>query len=133
MTKVFEFTFKTAPAPSGTDPDADLDLEPPTIVSTSPFDGETGVPLNSVITVTFSEAIDPASITSATFDVSSTKSARIFVSGEVATFEPEVELEGDKTLTVTLSTGIKDLAGNALAVAFSWDFSTESEGKDEEF
>lgn len=128
IAEVFQFTLKTAPVPSGADPDADLDQEPPAIVSTSPSNGATGVPLNSVITVTFSEAIDPMSITPDTFDLSKgANPAKLFVSGNVAIFEPDLDLRDDTEYTVTMRTGIKDLAENALAVEFVWIFFTVKE------
>ena len=45
----------------------DADLVAPTVTGTSPFYGQTGVPLNAVFRVTFSEPIDPVTIDSGNF------------------------------------------------------------------
>jgi len=43
-----------------------------------------------------------------------------------ATFTPSANLPNNKTCTATLSTAITDAAGNPLAVAYSWSFTTTS-------
>src|SRR5680860_983159 len=48
---------------SGTNPD----VTAPTIVSTSPVDNETNVPTNSLVVATFSEGLNPATVTADTF------------------------------------------------------------------
>jgi hypothetical protein len=44
--------------------------------------------------------------------------------GFTATFSPLTNLASDATFTATITTGAKDLAGNALASNFEWTFST---------
>lgn len=104
------------------------DTTPPTVSSTSPVNNATGVLTTAIITAKFSEAIDPATITSTTFGVSA---GGVPVTGTVdynaatftATFTPTV-LSYATTYTATITTGVKDLAGNAMAANKVWTFTT---------
>jgi Big-like domain-containing protein len=49
-----------------------MNLLPPTVSSTNPAHGATTVPINRKITATFSKALDPATITTATFILTGT-------------------------------------------------------------
>ncbi|MFQ5543663.1 MAG: Ig-like domain-containing protein [Nitrospiria bacterium] len=109
-----------------------FDSIPPTVVSTDPADGEGNVALDSLIVVTFSEAIDPATITPQTFDVSGGTKGTFLVSGNVVTLTPSRDLRENRTLDVIIKGGgsgctscVKDLAGNPLANDFLWAFFTE--------
>jgi hypothetical protein len=108
------------------------DVTPPTVISTSPANGDTGVPINSVITATFSEEMDASTITTDTFIVSSGSSGIGNISGMVsydgttATFTPSVNLGFNTIYTATITTGAMDLAGNSIASAYTWSFTTES-------
>jgi hypothetical protein len=81
------------------------------------------------INATFSEAMDPATINSGTFKVTVAPGA-VVVAGkvtydaatDVATFTPAGPLTNGSTYTATITTGAKDLEGNALGVDFSWSF-----------
>src|ERR1700682_5543392 len=103
-------------------------LTPPTLTSVTPPDGST-VANNAVITATFSKAMNPATINTSTFTLTS-GGAR--VSGQVtyvaatniATFGPSASLAPGTTLTVTITTGANDSFGNALAASFVWSFTT---------
>lgn len=99
----------------------------PTVSSTTPADGATGVAINGNITAIFDEAMDPATITSATYTL---KKGTTLVSGAVtylgttATFNPTANLTANTLYTATITTGAKDLAGNALAATKTWSFTT---------
>ncbi len=45
------------------------DTTPPAVTSTAPSDGATNVAIGTAVTATFSEALDPATITTATFEL----------------------------------------------------------------
>jgi hypothetical protein len=97
------------------------------------------VAINSKITAIFSEAMDPLTLTTAIFTL---KQGATPVSGTVtcaivtavwrtvtyalatATFTPAVNLAPSTVYTATISTGVEDLAGNALASNFAWTFTT---------
>jgi hypothetical protein len=112
---------------------ATADSTPPTVASRSPTPGATSVPANAAVTATFSEALDPASVSSANVELRS--STGTLVGGTIAyattgftvTLTPGAALADSTVYTVTLrggATGIKDVAGNALATDVSWTFTT---------
>lgn len=115
----FEFSFSTG------------DATPPTVVSTVPVNLATGVATNSVISATFSEPMNPATISTATFTLKVTATSAA-VTGTVAynaatntaTFTPTAPLASSTTYTATISTGAKDVANNALVSNFTWTFIT---------
>ncbi len=104
------------------------DTTPPTVGSTMPTSGQTGVATNTVVRATFSETIDASSVNATTFTLKDGAGASVAgvvtASGTTATFTPSAPLAGSTTYTATVSTGIKDMAGNALASAYSWSFTT---------
>ena len=103
----------------------------PTIIATSPVNGATGVATSAVVTVTFSEDMDPTTINGTTFTLKTTVGS-IAVTGtvsyntstRVATFTPTAALTANTNYTATVTTGAKDLAGNPLAVNASFSFNT---------
>jgi hypothetical protein len=99
---------------------------PPTVVSVSPAGGAAGVCPNTVITATFSEAMDPATINNTTFTVAPgvTGTVTLDGTGQIATFTPSANLAVGTTYTATITTEVQDLFGNALASDFVWSFTT---------
>ncbi|MEE9268914.1 MAG: Ig-like domain-containing protein [Candidatus Krumholzibacteria bacterium] len=97
----------------------------PVVASVSPLNGAMGVSLTSTVSATFSEAVDPATVTATTFTVSGV-TGTISVNGATATFTPSAALAESTPYTATVTTGITDLAGNALAADFVWSFTTGS-------
>ncbi len=120
----FAWSFTTA---------AGADTTAPTVISTNPADGATGVPINQRINAAFSEAIDPLAITTATFTLLGPGVTPVpgtvayDVANRIATLVPASDLALSTTFTATLTTGIRDLAGNALASDFVWSFTTGTE------
>ena len=96
------------------------DTTAPTVSSTTPANGATGV----AVTATFSEAMDPATITTATFTLSGggAVTGAVTYAGTTATFTPTASLAYSTPYTATITTGARDLAGNALAVNYVWTF-----------
>jgi|GEM_PF-494124 len=98
---------------------------PPTVVSTSPVADATDVAVDTVITATFNEAMDAATITTSSFTLAGVSGSVSYDSGTyTATFTPSANLAYSTTYTATLSTAITDAAGNPLASAYSWSFTT---------
>jgi hypothetical protein len=104
------------------------DTAPPQVTATSPGADSTGVAINTRVSATFSKAMDPLTLSSATFTL---KQGSTPVSGNVtygpgttATFTPSNTLPANVRFTASLGTGLKDLNGNPLASAFSWSFTT---------
>jgi hypothetical protein len=103
------------------------DLTPPTVTSTSPVNSATAVAINSAITATFSEPIDPATITTTEFTLTkgiTPVSGTVTYSGTTATFTPSAPLTTNTLYTATITAGVKDLLGNAMSVSYSWSFQT---------
>jgi hypothetical protein len=114
----FVWSFTTGAAP---------DTTPPTVISTDPGNGATGVALNKKVAATFSEAMNPLMITTSTFTLqqgATNVSGTVTYIGTTATFSPASNLASSTTYTATITTGAKDLAGNALASSFVWSFTT---------
>lgn len=114
---------------------ATLDSTPPTITLTNPANAAVGVAINASVNATFSEAMDPSTISTGTFTLAGpgvtpvTGSVTYDPISRVATFTPASPLAINSTFTATVTTGARDLAGNALvggAVPNPWTFTTGS-------
>jgi hypothetical protein len=104
------------------------DTTPPTVASTSPASGASGVSVETVVTATFSEAMDESTITTGSFTVAGVSGSVAYNSGSyTATFTPAADLAYDTTYTASLSTAVTDTSGNPLASTYSWSFTTETE------
>ena len=101
------------------------DTLPPTVVTVNPADQATNVALNSAVNGTFSEAMDPLTINSASFKVAGVSGQVSFnAQSKVATFTPSANLAASTTYTATINTQVKDIAGNAMAQSKVWSFTT---------
>lgn len=104
----------------------------PTVSSTIPTAGATGIATNRKITATFSKDMAPATITSTTFTLTGPGVTPIvgdvtYAAGaRTATFTPTAPatLPSGTVFTATITTGATDLAGTALATAKTWTFTT---------
>ncbi|MFH0871529.1 MAG: Ig-like domain-containing protein, partial [bacterium] len=99
----------------------------PTVSSTVPANAATGVAINSAMAATFSEVMDPATITTTTFTLqqgATAVSGAVTYAGVTAVFTPASNLAANTLFTATITTGVKDLAGNALASDYVWSFTT---------
>lgn len=99
----------------------------PTVSSTSPINAATSVIRNQTVTATFSEAMNPATITAVTFTlrqgVTPVPSA-VSYSGTTATLSPSVALAANTVYTASISTAATDVGGAPLATARTWSFTT---------
>ena len=87
------------------------------------------VPTSSVIVVTFSEAIDPASVTETTFDVigggqNDPVAGTRTVQGAQVTFTPSAPLVPGESYSVYVKPGLSDLDGASLTYQYFWLFAT---------
>ncbi len=106
---------------------ATADTTAPTVISTSPANAATAVPLNQKIAATFSKVMDVATITATTFTLKQGTTAvggTVTYVGTTATFTPTANLTASLVYTATITTGAADLAGNALPSNFVWTFTT---------
>ncbi len=108
-----------------------VDTTPPTVLSTDPVDGSVGVANAANIYATFSESMEPGTITTSTFTLYD-DTIGSSVTGAVsydellkkATLNPTSDLVTDHNYTATITTGVKDLAGHNMASNYTWSFST---------
>lgn len=105
----------------------------PVVTATTPLATTpivTGVAVNSKVTATFNKDMAPASISTSSFTLACPAGTAVsgtvdyVQSSRVATFSPAANLPAGTTCTAMVTTGAKDLAGNALAANFIWSFTT---------
>ncbi|MFN8494902.1 MAG: Calx-beta domain-containing protein [Caldilineaceae bacterium] len=111
---------------------------PPVVTSVGPGYNAAAVSVSSIVTVTFSKAMDPATLNNSTFSVSDgiTLVPGTFsynVAARTITFTPNNPLKADTNYTVKLTNGIKDTGGLVLdayknapanTAVEQWTFST---------
>lgn len=105
------------------------DTVAPTVTTTAPANTATGIALNANVTATFSELMNAATISSPSSTFTLAQSGTpvtgvVTYSGMTAVFNPTANLTASVPYTATVSTGAKDVAGNALATAKVWSFTT---------
>lgn len=103
-----------------------ISIAQPTVISTDPTSAANNISPGRSINATFSEAMDPATITNSTFILEkgvTTVSGTISYSGLKATFFPDTTLDANSTYNVRLTSGVKNVSGSPL-VADSWNFTT---------
>jgi hypothetical protein len=114
----------------------ETDTVAPTVSSVVPADGATDVEVTASAEATFSESMDPNTISTTTFTLTKQGASDALaaqVSYDAATkkaiLHPSVDLEAGSTYTATLkggAMGVKDLAGNPLGADKTWSFSTSA-------
>lgn len=106
-----------------------LDKLGPQLLGGFPFNGAANVATNAGLFLQLSDDVDPATITGDT--------VKLFAGGQelagtvsfdagsgMVRFQPSSPLPGGASVSLSLGTGIRDLAGNALALAATIPFST---------
>jgi len=103
------------------------DSTAPTVVSTNPDTNDTNVTRNASVSALFNETLDPSTVTTTTFTL---KNGTTAVTGAVSyesntmIFNPTADLLANTKYDANITTGVKDLAGNALAANKTWSFTT---------
>ncbi|MCM5570437.1 Ig-like domain-containing protein [Burkholderiaceae bacterium FT117] len=104
------------------------DTVAPTITSTTPANGATGVAVNGSLLVVFSEPMNPATMTPSNIllqdESGGAVAGTVSYADRVATYTPGSLLETSKRHTVTVTTGVRDESGNSLAAPYTWSFTT---------
>lgn len=106
------------------------DETPPEVDSTTPASGATAS-VSVVLSATFSEPLDPSTITENTFRLSSggtlVPGGVSYAEGaDIAHFTPTSALDAGASYTAQILSDVTDEAGNALESAYSWSFTTSS-------
>jgi hypothetical protein len=105
----------------------------PTVIATGPANAATGVPINQAVSATFSKAMDPLTINTATFTLTGpgatpvTGTVAYDAVNFIATFTPLTNLAASTLYTANITTGAADLSGNPLGpggIPNPWFFTT---------
>ena len=114
----YVWTFTTGVAP---------DTIPPTVIATDPNNSDTNVLVTKVISAIFSKVMNPATINATTFTLrkgTAPVTGLVTYTGSTASFTPTTSLAYNTTYIATITTGAKDMAGNALVNNYVWSFTT---------
>ncbi len=102
---------------------------PPTVSSTTPTGGATGVGTNISPTATFSQPMNLATINTTTFTLTQAGTTVVGLvtldgAGTTATFNPTTDLTAGLVYVATITTGAQGTNGMSLATSFTWMFTT---------
>lgn len=106
-----------------------LDLVPPTLTSTTPTAGATNQETNVLISANFSEEILASTVNTTNITVSPSfpySVTRDSADPSIISVLHTFNLANSTTYTITLKTGLKDLAGNSLASQQTFSFTTKA-------
>ncbi len=120
MASTFQNGWTTAATP---------DTTAPTVTGTFPVSRVTNVAINTRASVTFSEAMDPLTITNLNVRLQETATGNavpgiLSYAGVTATFIPSSNLKPNTNYTVTAFGGVSDLAGNPMNSTFQIGWTT---------
>jgi len=113
---IWSFTTTTAPVP--------------TVTTTVPVSGATGVNVANALMATFSQPMNSATLTGSTFTLTGPGNAPVtgLISYNTGTstvsFTPSASLAYNTSYTATITTGAQSAAGAALASNYVWTFTT---------
>src|SRR5439155_24691675 len=105
-----------------------VDASAPTVVGQTPAANAAGVLTDSNPTVTFSESIQPGSLSFVLRDAAGNPLAATLTYDDAtrtATLSPNASLTPSVVYTATVS-GASDLVGNTMSGSVSWSFTTDS-------
>ena len=100
------------------------------VVATNPADGASGVQIEVAPSAELSAAVDPATLSTDTFQLAVFGGAEVAGSvslgenNDTVVFEPDTPLEILTEYRVTVGVGLHDMDGNPLADDFGWNFTT---------
>ena len=101
----------------------------PMVTNFSPENGATGIPVNQSISVTFTLAMNPSSINTATFILMHGVTAvpgTVSYYGNTAIFIPQGDLSKDTDYSATIDIAVANMEGQHLQNDFTWTFTTGS-------
>jgi ice-binding like protein/Big-like domain-containing protein len=116
--------------------DAGEDASPPlvtipTVTSNSPPDEATDIALNRRVRATFSEPMDPDTLDTTSFTLTSLATdaggpveGTVIATGSSVVFEPDAPLAAETEFVATITTAATDAEGTALAAEHTWSFTT---------
>src|SRR5258706_708655 len=109
------------------------DMTPPSVVSFDPEEETINVPVDKVITITFNEEIDPATVNGSSvfltpFNSNASVLSIVSVTGNVVTLTPNAPLAVGTTYWLQVTSGVADLAGNMFGQVWLSSFTTGPNG-----
>ena len=107
------------------------DTTAPTISSYTPSSSATNIAIGDNLTVTFNEVMDTSTINNTTITLSTggnSVATTVTLNGNTATINPTGNFTNYTTYTWTIGTGVQDAAGNALASAVTYTFTSGGGG-----
>jgi hypothetical protein len=117
-------------SPGCCNPGINPDLSAPTVISVAPLSAAPGVCPGTIVTATFSMAMNPATIDGTTFTLTGPGTTPVAgvvtysTSSNTATFTPSSALALSTLYTATITSGATDEYGIALASNLVWTFTT---------
>jgi hypothetical protein len=106
-------------------------VTPPTVISVTPLNAAVACS-NTLVTATFSKAMNLTTINGTTFTLTGPGAAAVGgavtydAPSNTATFTPTAALALSTAYTGTITTGVMDMYGNALAGNYVWSFTTKA-------
>lgn len=106
-----------------------LDIAPPAVIAVQPANGVNMAPIDARIVVTFSERVQPATVSGANLLVATasgpfTGSWQLDATGTVATFTPAQFYRDLTTVNLRVKRDVKDMVGRTMAEEFVASFMT---------
>jgi hypothetical protein len=103
----------------------------PSVETRGPVVGAMDVPINGNVSASFNVPMDPDSLNTTTFTVTSnngtvTVPGTVIYADDTAVFWPTAHFAADTTFTVTITTGAMSAAGIPLGAPVTWMFTTGS-------
>jgi len=109
-----------------------LDASSIAVTATSPADGATNITSATDVRATFSQPLDPSTVTGASFTLKDEGGAAIAAStaydgpSRTAVLTPAAPLQPSTTYTATVSTAVRGSTGNTLPADHAWQFTTSA-------
>jgi hypothetical protein len=102
-----------------------LDTVPPGVAAVFPAIGAINIIDKPTISITFTEVVDPATITFTLTAGTTAATCPLLYNGVTATCTPSSPLKHGQLYTAWIKSGVEDLAGNAMPNDYFWSFKTK--------
>lgn len=102
--------------------------DPPRITSHYPADGDTLVPPDTFLTITFDMTMDPATVSAGSFTLEGPRGpvgVTVLLDGTTATLTPFELMAGRSIYTARVAAGVSSKAGTPMGVDHAWSFITD--------
>ena len=99
----------------------------PIVLSTFPAAAAAQIAIKDALTIAFNDTMDPSTISTASFTLTQNGNpvaGTVTSTGSFATFTPAVDMVPNSAFTATVTTGVKNAGGSALATDKVWSFTT---------